>query len=236
MMELAKHHLDVGMFVRLLDAEIGFCTDVLGLPFDHMARLGGGIHQHRFHMNGSILKVNHSRATLAQLAPSGFRSLRIARQGLRMTKSLLDAGGVRMQLVPPGADGVVGIGVDLFVRSQDAHAHFWREVMGFPCPGQNTYACGDSLIFVHEDPCVAVGHASWKGDGLRYITVQVRDCVRAHRSILARGAEEGVAPMAMGKTATISFVKDPDGNFIEISERHAPPTAPLPMQTLNDPQ
>lgn len=219
-MDIVKPHLDVGMFVHSLEAEIGFCREVLGLAFDHMAKLGGGIHQHRFHVNGSILKVNHSRVPLGPAPPSGLRRLRIARQGLSLAKNLVDPEGTPIQLVPAGAEGVTGIAIDLFARNRDAHDHFWRKVMGFPSPHPNTYACGDSLIFVHEDPAAASAQISWKGYGMRYLTVQVRDCALAHAELLTRGGEEAAPPTSMGTTATVSFVKDPDGNFIEISERH----------------
>lgn len=221
MMDIVKPHLDVGLFVASLELEIGFCRDVLGLAFDHMAKLGGGIHQHRFHLNGSILKINHARQPLPTMAPSGFRQLRIARRGLSSTKSMLDPAGTPIQLVPEGQAGVVGIGIDLYVRNRDKHDHFWRTVMSFPSPSPNTYACGDSLIFIHESTEAMFPQTSWKGHGLRYLTLQVRDCALAHGLLIARGAEEGMPPTRMGDTATISFVRDPDGNFIEISARHS---------------
>lgn len=219
-MDISKQHLDIGMFTNSLEAHIGFCKDILRLAFDHMAKLGGGIHQHRFHLNGSILKINHSREPLAPAEPSGFRQLRIARKGLCKSKNLLDPSGTAIQLVPEGEEGVLGVGFDLYVRNRDEHDHFWRKVMSFSRPCPHTYLCGDSLIFVHESPNAVFLQASWKGLGLRYLTVQVHDCARAHEELLRHGAEEAMPPTRMGETATISFVRDPDGNFIEISARH----------------
>jgi len=36
---------------------------------------------------------------------------------------------------------------------------------------------------------------------------------------LARGGEEGAPPRLLGDTVRMSFVRDPDGNFIELSQR-----------------
>jgi lactoylglutathione lyase len=59
----------------------------------------------------------------------------------------------------------------------------------------------------------------WRGPGWRYTTVQIRDCVAEHAGVLARGGEEGAPPSLLGETVRMSFVRDPDGNFIELSQR-----------------
>lgn len=51
------------------------------------------------------------------------------------------------------------------------------------------------------------------------MTFQVADVVGEHRAILASGGLEGMAPVRLGDVAYISFVRDPDGNWIEISQR-----------------
>ena len=58
-----------------------------------------------------------------------------------------------------------------------------------------------------------------RAPGYRYTTIQVFDVVGEHRGILARGGREGSAPVKLGDVAYISFVRDPDGNWIEISQR-----------------
>ena len=63
-MNLAKQHLDVGLFSTKRDEQLAFWQQTVGLPYDHMGKLGGGMQQHRHHMNGSILKMNHSRDPL----------------------------------------------------------------------------------------------------------------------------------------------------------------------------
>jgi len=45
-----------------------------------------------------------------------------------------------------------------------------------------------------------------------------------------RGGREGRPPITLGKIARVSFVRDPDGNWIELSQR-ASLTGPLPPGT-----
>ena len=40
-----------------------------------------------------------------------------------------------------------------------------------------------------------------------------------HAHVLAHGGREALAPLTLGTTARISMVKDPAGNWIEISQR-----------------
>ena len=55
-MNLAKQHLDIGLFSTKRDEQLAFWQQRVGLPYDHMGKVGGGVQQHRHHMNGSILK------------------------------------------------------------------------------------------------------------------------------------------------------------------------------------
>src|SRR3954466_9456571 len=115
-MKLAKQHLDVGLFSTKRDEQLAFWQRTVGLPYDHMGKVGGGVQQHRHHMNGSILKMNHSRDPLPALAPSGIIELQIAREGLDAPQPLRDPDGNRVTLVPKGRDGVEGIAILLRVN------------------------------------------------------------------------------------------------------------------------
>lgn len=169
-------------------------------------------------MNGSVLKVNHSRHTLADSCPSGIMGLRIATVGLGAPLPLSDPDGNRVTLVPPGLDGVTGIGIDLRVNNRDAHDRFWRHVMQFSSSSAGVYTCGNSHIFIREEGLVDRAD-DWRGYGWSYLTVQVRDCQAEHQGVLVRGGREGEPPRRMGDVATFSFVRDPDGNFVELSQR-----------------
>jgi lactoylglutathione lyase len=58
-----------------------------------------------------------------------------------------------------------------------------------------------------------------QGHGWRYITFQVFNVDEAHAKVLAARGREGLAPVTLGKTARISMILDPDGNWIELSQR-----------------
>ena len=66
-----------------------------------------------------------------------------------------------------------------------------------------------------------------QGLGYRYLTAQVFDVDYEHERALRLGATEGRGVVTLGETARISFIQDPDGNWIELSQR-ASLTGPLP--------
>jgi len=218
-MKLAKQHLDVGLFSNKRDEQLAFWQQTVGLPYDHMGKLGGGMQQHRHHMNGSILKMNHAREALPDVPPSGIVGLEIAREGLEAPRQLADPDGNKVTLVPKGANGVEGIAILLRVNDPAAHDRFWTHVMQFERAGEGRYRCGDSLIVVAERGKVENAAGQWRGPGFRYMTVQVWDCLAEYDGILKRGGASGGEPRVLGDTVRFAFVCDPDGNHIEISQR-----------------
>ncbi|MBA4209456.1 MAG: VOC family protein [Parvibaculum sp.] len=220
-MDLAKPRIDVGLFTTNLEPMLAFWQNEVGLPFDHLLPLGGGVQQHRHDLLGSVLKINHSRNALPIATPSGYRELLIAREGLRTPKSLADPDGNKVTLVPPGTHGVERIGIRLGVRDVNAHRRFYAVALGLPdVPEQGglSFLCGDSVILLDEAED-APADAAFEGPGWRYITIQIRNTDEEHAAILARGGAEGRAPQTLGKVARISFIRDPDGNWIELSQR-----------------
>lgn len=71
------------------------------------------------------------------------------------------------------------------------------------------------------------------GVGYGYLTLQVMDAPKAHALVCGRGAtEERPASSAHTTTdSTISFILDPDGNRIEISQRPDLVAAALAVDT-----
>ena len=218
-MKLAKQHLDIGLFSNKRDEQLAFWQQTVGLPYDHVGKLGGGVQQHRHHMNGSILKMNHARDPLPALASSGIVGLQIAREGLAEPKALADPDGNKVTLVPAGRDGVMGVAILLKVTDPAAHDRFWTHAMQYERVGDGRYRCGDSLIVIAEQGNVEGRGAQWRGLGYRYTTVQVWDCTAEYEGILARGGISGGEPRVLGETVRYAFVCDPDGNHIEISQR-----------------
>ncbi|MFN4090080.1 MAG: VOC family protein [Alphaproteobacteria bacterium] len=217
-MHLAKPRIDVGLFTNRLEAMLDFWQGAVGLPFDHMLPLGGGRRQHRHDLAGSVLKINHARGGVPEGPRSGYRELVIARAGLAAPVALADPDGNRVVLVAPGTDGVERIAVRLGVRDPAAHHRFYAEALQLPAAGSDGFRCGDSLIRFAHDP-EAPADAIYEATGFRYLTVQVFQVDAEHAGIVARGGREGRAPVTLGTTARISFVRDPDGNWIEISQR-----------------
>ena len=218
-MKLAKPHLDVGLFSNRRDEQLAFWQETVGLPYDHMGKLGGGVQQHRHHMNGSILKLNHARDPLPAIAPSGIIGLQIAREGLDRPLAMADPDGHRVTVVPKGQDGIEGIAILLRVNEPAAHDRFWTEAMQYERAGEGRYRCGDSLVVLAEQGKVEPRGPHWRGPGYRYTTVQVWDCVAEYQGILARGGTSGGDVRILGETVRYAFVCDPDGNHIEISQR-----------------
>jgi hypothetical protein len=218
-MKLAKQHLDIGLFSTRRDEQLAFWQQTVGLPYDHMGKVGGGVQQHRHHMNGSILKMNHSRDPLPDVPPSGIVGLEIARDGLKTPQQLADPDGNKVALVPKGANGIEGIAILLRVNHPAAHDRFWTHAMQFERAGNGRYRCGDSLVVVAERGKVEHRGTQWRGAGYRYMTVQIWDCLAEYEGILARGGTSGDEPRVLGDTVRYAFVCDPDGNHIEISQR-----------------
>jgi len=217
--DLAKQHLDIGLYTNRREAQLAFWQGEVGLEFDHVGKLGGGVHQLRHHMNGSILKINHARAPLPDLAPSGYRRLLIAKPGLAAVQSLIDPDGNAVDLVPPGHQGIVGIGIEIAVSDLAAAKAFWVDAMQFEAGEGDTVIAGDTVLVLRQDGDVKPTPDDKAATGYRYTTVQIYKCDMEHAGILQRGGTEGGPPRTIGTTTRFSFVRDPDGNWIEVSQR-----------------
>ena len=228
-MQLAKQCLDVGVFTQRKDEMLAFYRDEVGLPYEELLPVGGGVQQLRHGMNGSVFKMNHSRDALEDLPAAGYRKLHIVRAGLEAPRDLVDPDGNALRLVPPGTDGIEAIRIDIAVHDLAAHRRFWGELFGAEDIGGDRFRVGTTqvaLFAMPADGAAATARAEPGSDGLamrargfRYLTVQVFDVVQEHARMVAAGAWEGRAPNVLGTVARISFVRDPDGNWIEISQR-----------------
>lgn len=225
-MHLAKPHLDIGLFTERIGSQRAFWSDKAGLRLDHEIKLRTGWVQHRFDAHDSVVKVNHWDGELPTLPPSGYAGLTIAREGSGEWQGH-DPDGNRLRLVPPGTDGVVGIGVTVRTPDPERLMAFYLEAMEFEHVAPDVARCGDSLLFLEEGP--GGGDADdFIGPGYRYLTVQIFDADKACNDIVARGGRLGRAPISLGDVARFGFVKDPDGNWIEISARTSLIGAPSP--------
>ena len=221
-MHLAKPRIDIGLSTNNLAAMLAFWQGEAGVPFDHLLKIRPGQDQHRHDANGSVVKINHHAEPLPANPPSGYQALIIAREGLTAPRDLADPDGNRLRLSPPGADGVGQIGVRLSVRNLAAHRAFYRDALGLAeeptTAAAAAFRAGESLILLDPSPD-APADAQMAGPGWRYITFQVFKVDEEHARVLAAGGREALAPLTLGTTARISMVRDPDGNWIELSQR-----------------
>ncbi len=225
-MRLAKNCIDVGILTNRGEAQLAFWQNEAGLPFEERLPVRRGFVQMRHGMNGSVFKLNVVDAAIPASPLAGYRELWIAREGVAAPRELEDPDGNRVVLVPPGHRGVTGIAIALAVRDAAAHARFYGHALALDAAGEGAFRCGSSLYVVRED-ARAPSDASRDGLGYRYTTIQVWDCDAETAGIVARGGALGAEAITLGKTARFSFVRDPDGNWIEISQR-ASLTGPLP--------
>jgi len=221
-MNLAKPRIDIGFATNDAPAALAFWQNRIGLPFDHTQPIRRGYKQHRHDLCGSILKINQVYDPLLDSPPSGYRELLIARDGVLAREPMIDPDGNRVALVPKGMFGIERIGIRLGVRDVAAHRRFYTEALGLP-QGESigdalTFLAGDTVLIVERGPD-APDDASFEGRGWRYITFQVFEVDREHAYVLAHGGREARAPVTLGTTARISMVRDPDGNWIELSQR-----------------
>lgn len=217
-MHLAKPCLDIGLATNRVEPLLAFWQGEAGATFDHLLPIRRGLAQHRHDLMGSVLKINAHADPLPANPPSGYSELVIARSGLARSLSLADPEGNRVRLVPPGEDGVTQIAVRMQVRDIDAHRKFYVEALGLDEPSPGVIRAGNSLIFL-ERSATAPADAQMQGTGWRYLTLQVFKVDEEHARVLAAGGREAMAPTTLGKTARISMVRDPDGNWIELSQR-----------------
>lgn len=220
-MHLAKSRIDIGLATNALEPMLRFWQDEAGVPFDHLLKIRKGMDQHRHDLMGSVLKINHRADVLPASPPSGYTELLIAREGLGQPRPLVDPDGNRVSLLPPGTLGITQIGVRVKVRDLAAQRRFYAEALGLeeaPSDAGLAFRAGESVILV-EQADDAPSEAPFDGPGWRYLTFQVFKVDAEHAHILAHGGREATAPLTLGTTARISMVKDPAGNWIEISQR-----------------
>jgi len=220
-MKLAKPRVDIGLNTNNLEPMLAFWQNEVGLAFDHVLPIRKGLQQHRHDALGSVVKINHYSGPLPETPPSGYAELLIARQGLTAVRSLQDPDGNKVTLVPPSRFGVTQIGIRIKVRSLASHSSFYAEALGLTeetVPIGTSFRAGQTLLLL-EESMQAPADATMDGDGWRYITFQVFKVDEDHARVLARGGREALKPVTLGTTARISMVRDPDGNWIELSQR-----------------
>ena len=232
-MQLAKPRFDIGLATNNLEPMLRFWREEVGAAFDHLLPIRRGMDQYRHDLMGSVLKINHMADPLPATPPSGYHELLIARAGLTEIRSLVDPDGNRVSLVPAGDAGVTQIGVRLVVRDLSAERRFYADALGLTEQNPRVgvaFRAGEGIVILDQAddaPLEALGnrqvHARTIHHGCcqpgGHSTFQVFGVDSEHAHVLAHGGREAMAPITLGATARISMVKDPAGNWIEISQR-----------------
>lgn len=232
-MDLAKQTVDVGIFTNNLEAMQEFYGKTLGLPFESVMPVGGGIKQHRYLANGSVIKLMHTTEPLARRHPGGYETIMIASSSAKIPRFLPDPDHNSVELIPTGHDDVTQLEIRVGVTDPDAFGDFYTKALGATAISGNRFKVGETIIAVFHEPetkkaaILPFANAlevvkGMAGLGIRYITLGVKDCEAAFAALKAGGAAEALAPVNFGTVARIAFVRDPDGNFIELAQRPAP--------------
>ena len=220
-MKLAKPQVDIGLATNNLEPMLAFWQGTVGLKLDHVLPVRRGQKQHRHDAAGSVVKINHHVEPLPEAPSSGYRELILARPSCAAPLALTDPDGNRVSLVPPGHDGIRQIGIRLAVRDLDAHRRFYAGALGLAEEAHAfgaAFRAGETRIILEQDRDASIDPGI-RGKGWRYITFQVFRVDEAHAAVLTGGGREALAPVTLGTTARISMVLDPDGNWIELSQR-----------------
>jgi len=214
--KLAKDCLDVGLYTDRYDEHHAFWVERLGLPYEELLKAGRGIHQHRVGLNGSVLKLNDSREPLED-SRSNFLRLEI---GGELYEIFRDPDGLDVWT----RQDVDTIAIHWASSDPDRLAGLLRDGFDAVHVRDNRWKVGTTTLVLHPG---GQPMGPLRSRGFRYLTVQVWDVKAEHARLCELGWREMTAPIRLGDTAYISFVLDPDGAPIEISQR-ASHTGPLP--------
>jgi len=229
-MELNRPQVDVGLFTNRINEMKAFYGENLGLKFESEMAVGGGFKQHRFVANGSIIKLMDSRDPLPRRHPGGYETLIIATNLVSQPEALNDPDGNTIELVPPGRDDVTQLEVRLGVSDVNRFDTFYTKAADATGMGGHRYKIGETIFATFRHPLAREVKPAPMANllevvkamaalGIRYVTIQVKNCDAAFKAMTAAGATVGVAPETFGNVARVAFVRDPDGNFIELAQR-----------------
>jgi len=134
------------------------------------------------------------------------------------------------------------------VTDLDRSLRFYTELFGLKevARGDRTQVGGGRYVLLRDQKSGQKLELNWypegssydvpysPGEGLDHIAFRVNDATETLKELIAKGVEavELLPPLREGRAATYSFklayVKDPDGNWIELLEHSEPITASIP--------
>lgn len=217
-MEMAKPYLDFGLQSDRGQDMIDFWGGEVGLELAEKVPVYEDVEQYRFTLSGAVLKLNSMTEAIPPAPRTGYRGVLISRPGQETVKELVDPDGNRILLVPEGDLAAQDLALEVAVSNLGEFQHFYRDILGLEESADNVFIWGNSQIHIFES-ADAVKTADDHGSGIRYITFQVRDLDATHQALVAAGVTEHMAPTQWNEMSYVSFVRDPDNNLIELSQR-----------------
>jgi catechol 2,3-dioxygenase-like lactoylglutathione lyase family enzyme len=217
-LRLARGKFDVGLLTGQPELMLSFWSEQLGLPVERTFEPTPGIVQHKLTMHGAVLKLNCVEGGLpSRTERRGMQLLRLVSALIDEPRHLVDPDGNAVHLFPPGHQ-LRTFAAHLAVSDEDAADRFYGSVLGLERIGERTFDVAGADLSFERTPAQAEGAA---GAGYGYLTLQVMDVHEAHALLCGRGASELQPPSdtAFAGGSSVSFVTDPDGNVIELSQR-----------------
>ncbi|MEM8496563.1 MAG: VOC family protein [Pseudomonadota bacterium] len=220
-MQLSRALFDVGILTQQREAMLAFWHDKLGLAITQELYPVNGVAQYKLDLKGAVLKLNCVDVDLpANNLDNGLRLLLIADGRVEAPRQLKDPDGNRVCLIPPGYRGIDRFAVHFSVSNERSFDHFYGHICQLPKIADRTYDCAGAAISFSWSPDVQA-NVDTTGIGYYYLTFQALDAAAEHKALCERGAVED-QPVSDSHTTTgsiISFILDPDGNKIELSQR-----------------
>lgn len=214
---LSKPFVDIGLFTNRGAAMRAFYGEVLGLAVMDDLDIEPGYVLHRFDARGSALKLN----VLDDPLPAHRTNLvRIVwpEEGRTSVEEVRDPDGNVIERVPMGHLDVTQAGIVACLPSLDAVERFAVGALGAERLADDRFRLGNTTLLFEVDEA-APRTGPLEAQGFTYTTVHVADTVAAHEHLIAHGCTEAIPPTPFGDITTYSFVRDPAGNWIEISRR-----------------
>jgi catechol 2,3-dioxygenase-like lactoylglutathione lyase family enzyme len=220
---LARPTFDVCVHTNNIVDMQRFWEHEVGLLYEGALIIREDLNQHRMRVGDSVIKINHYRHPLPPAVQSGYRNVLIARDGADRTRTWTDPDGNQVTEIPAGDFGILDLGVVLHARDVTATRRFYERRLGLDAEGGDTVhvRVGRSRVIMLPDPQARIGPPI-QGRGWRFLTLPVVNVDNAFAgAVIAEYA--GIPPRQLGELARYAFVRDPDGNWIELSQRAAPP-------------
>jgi catechol 2,3-dioxygenase-like lactoylglutathione lyase family enzyme len=230
---LARPGLDFGLPTDHGEEMLAFYEKNVGLTQIANDLIMAGQREVFYQLPGSWLKINTSDHVLRP-ATTGYRRLYVADPSVTESHELIDPDGLPVTLVPPGFRGIDEVGLAMTVNDVTAHTRFFIDGCDATRVGDGLLV-GNTLIFLEQaaEPIVPTPIIR---RGFTMLTFVVTGLQGVHDHLLAHGGGHGMRisddPGQPGR-CHFSFVRDPDGNWIELCEFAAPDRPLAPPSTPN---